>query len=251
MAGNMTSGFCMGGGRVMLPGFQIAHGDNPCVLFLFQGWALDTQTKYVLGVLGAFAMGMLNEFIASRRTKWAEAFAKCKSPAAAATQTADVNTHTTSLLLSEPMIQPLQATKPLMLSHPRLCALLLGSLYGLQMLNAYWLMLLVMLYEGSIFTAILLGLVFGFILFSPLLNKLNETAVAQYETVQRQLQLQLQPPTSTKPCCHSKVKGEKATQNTHNANAYDSSLSTSTLTSVNQAEPIDLSSHSPCCGGAR
>lgn len=34
-----------------------------CVLFLFVGAAVDTQTKYILAVIGAFLLGFANEMI--------------------------------------------------------------------------------------------------------------------------------------------------------------------------------------------
>ena len=34
-----------------------------CVLFLFEGAAVDTRTKYAFAVLGAFAMGFANDMI--------------------------------------------------------------------------------------------------------------------------------------------------------------------------------------------
>jgi hypothetical protein len=44
---NGNNDFCVGAGRVMLPGFQLAADGGSCVLFLFKDAVVDTKTKYV------------------------------------------------------------------------------------------------------------------------------------------------------------------------------------------------------------
>mmetsp|Transcript_6247 Transcript_6247/g.9746 ORF Transcript_6247/g.9746 Transcript_6247/m.9746 type:complete len:170 (+) Transcript_6247:112-621(+) len=124
-----TNEFCTGPGRVMMMGFQGAYDGGPCMLFLFEGAVVDTATKYVFAILGAFllafgmhVLGMIGHWYRSN------------------------------------------VSGPLHGEERRSLSLHLPSvlLYGLQMLNAYWLMLLVMTYEQFIFSAIILGLTLGY-----------------------------------------------------------------------------------------
>jgi len=110
----------------MMPGFQDAFSGGPCILFLFAGWNLDTPLKYSAAVLGTFAMGFSNELL---------------------------------LFIRRQLTRRL-AHKPLVIRST------LALLYGLHMVLAYWMMLLVMTYEYVIFTALILGLVAGHGVFS-------------------------------------------------------------------------------------
>lgn len=115
----------------MQKGFQVAHGEGVmCLLFLFENWTINTETKYILSILVTFFMGMLNELFVVSRKYVAE------------------KTSTSSLLIKS----------------------LNSLLYGAQMVNAYWLMLLVMTYEALVFTAIILGLTVGHFLFGVILG---------------------------------------------------------------------------------
>lgn len=126
----MTTPFCTGTGKVMMPGFQDAFSSGPCVLFLFTGWVLDSPTKYTLAVLGTFAMGFCNELLSFLRRLLAQRLK----------------------------------------SMPKHWQLLLALVYGVHMVLAYWMMLLVMTYEYVLFTALILGLVAGFTTFTVYLS---------------------------------------------------------------------------------
>jgi len=127
--------FCTGTGRVMNSGFTGAYGGNSCVLFLFQGWAADTPVKYAFFILLTFCMAFGVEALTFGRRMFL------------------------AFLDDRDMTQ-----------HMRLvCKLPLAVLYGLHMLLAYWLMLLVMLYEYFFLTAIILGLSVGYLVFQILL----------------------------------------------------------------------------------
>eukprot|EP00050_Salpingoeca_kvevrii_P004887 m.264828 g.264828 ORF g.264828 m.264828 type:complete len:217 (+) comp11055_c0_seq1:6910-7560(+) len=124
--GTTTMGdFCDGSGRVMLPGFQTSV-DGLCVLFLFQDAVVDTATRYAFAVLGAFALGMCNEFF-----RWSR-------------------THVSARRVVFAQALPTWGLDAFV-----------SLLYAMQMCIAYWLMLLVMLYEYVLFLAILLGLAVG------------------------------------------------------------------------------------------
>eukprot|EP00053_Salpingoeca_punica_P005433 m.54290 g.54290 ORF g.54290 m.54290 type:complete len:159 (-) comp13238_c0_seq1:455-931(-) len=118
------SAFCTGPGYVMLDGFQSTQ-NNYCLLFLFKGAVMDTSTKYAFALIGTILLGLA--------------------------------------------IEPIRLLRGWVMQHKRLEArvgrwpmdLLEGLLFGLQMMVAYWLMLLAMLYEYGIFICILVGLAAG------------------------------------------------------------------------------------------
>merc|ERR1712188_200782 len=120
------SGFCTGTGKVMMPGFQTATDGNTCMLSLFKGWVVDSPTKYVFAVLGTFCFAFFNEGFVFVRRMYAMRYA-----------------HET-IALKAPI----------------------AVFYGIQMVFAYWLMLLVMTYEAWIFTAIITGLSAGHLVWS-------------------------------------------------------------------------------------
>jgi Ctr copper transporter family len=74
MGDNMTTdpdAFCNGMGRVMMMGFQGAFNGNSCVLFLFQGWNLDTPTKYAFAIIGTLLMGFVSQALMFARKRYA------------------------------------------------------------------------------------------------------------------------------------------------------------------------------------
>jgi hypothetical protein len=64
--------FCPVGSSTMAhTGFTIpGMPREECVVFLFQGWILDTPVKYAFGTLGAFAMAFFVEFVIYIRRKY-------------------------------------------------------------------------------------------------------------------------------------------------------------------------------------
>ena len=117
----------------MQNGFQFATGNDHCIVFLFPGWNVDSRLKYVFTIIGVFCLGLLNgAFIYGRHLF---------------TSRRDMN-------LSIRKYQ-----------------MYLSLMYGIHMLLAYWMMLLVMTYEASIFIALLLGLVVGHFIFGLLQNR--------------------------------------------------------------------------------
>lgn len=120
-----ADGFCKGAGTVMMNGFQASKGGY-CILFLFKGGNVDTETKYAFALLGTMCLGIVTELFRSARALVAQRRIY---------GTANLSTLTLDLLQC--------------------------FLFAVQMMVAYWLMLLVMLYEYVIFIFILLGLAIG------------------------------------------------------------------------------------------
>ena len=150
MNGNHT-GFCAGSGRVMMSGFQTSfEPDGYCILYLFQDANVNTAVKYAFAVIGTFLMAMCIELLAYLRKR----------------------------LLILPSLQEKRFLR----------ALIISAIYGINMVLAYWIMLLVMTYEAMIFTAIILGLVFGH--FLVLILPPPEQSKSGYEVIP-----------STTPCC--------------------------------------------------
>lgn len=128
MAGNVTEEvFCLGDGHVMMNGFQIAIGSTQrCALFLFPGWVVDTPAKYFGACFAAFLMPKVIVVIQILREKVLES-----SKNRSRTFGPDA---------------------------------LAAAWFGLQMMFAYFLMLLAMLYETVIFLCICFGFVASFLL---------------------------------------------------------------------------------------
>jgi hypothetical protein len=120
--------FCTGTGRVMLPGFQLASDGGPCILFLFQDAVVDTKTRYAMAVLGTFVLAITVELL-----RWSRAHVSRRD-------------FRFTVGWGEGSMD-----------------LALFVLYTTQMCLAYWLMLLVMLYEYAIFIAIVVGLGVGLV----------------------------------------------------------------------------------------
>ena len=127
MSSNSTDGdsFCSGPGYVMNSGFQLSKGGY-CLMFLFQSAVIDTAGKYVACLFLTLLMGMTEELLRISRTILSQ----------------QGNIHFRKLP---------QTTFDIMLS----------LLYALQMIFAYWLMLLVMMYEYVVFIFVILGLTIG------------------------------------------------------------------------------------------
>jgi Ctr copper transporter family len=130
--------FCTGGGTVMQNGFHSSFSNGSCVLWLFEGAVLDTAGKYIAALIGTFLLAFLNEFIRYARARALQE----KAPF-------------TGFATMSPVAKDF----------------LLALGYGFQMLIAYWIMLLVMLYEVLIFVAILAGLAAGYFTFNRIDNR--------------------------------------------------------------------------------
>ncbi|CAF4072245.1 unnamed protein product [Rotaria sordida] len=111
----------------MQNGFQFATGKSNCIVFLFRDWNVNTQVKYTFMIIGIFCMGLLNGALVYIRHRINDSYRE-----------------NSSLLLHQTY---------------------LALIYGIQVVLAYWLMLLVMTYESGIFISIVFGLVIGYFIF--------------------------------------------------------------------------------------
>jgi solute carrier family 31 (copper transporter), member 1 len=135
---NDTNAFCQGMGRVMMPGFQFSFDpasemteNNSCILYLFPNALVNTAGKYAAAVIGTYLLALVFEFFRAGRAH----FSKGEAP-----------------------FQRFQEGKMSPLALDSINALA----YIVQVTIAYWLMLLVMLYEAMIFIALVLGLGMGY-----------------------------------------------------------------------------------------
>lgn len=154
----------MDGCSVMQNGFQIAGWNKNCILFLFRGWNVDSPVKYVFMLIGVICMGLLNGALAYARHRLMN-YARRNS----------------SLLVKQTW---------------------LSLVYGIQIVLAYWMMLLVMTYETLIFIALIVGLVTGYFIFGyleakarPSTNRTDPAVSTDGSTYHTQF--------SNTPCCQT------------------------------------------------
>ena len=119
--------FCAGSGRVMLPGFQFSS-QSFCVKYLFQDTVIDTSSKYAGAIVATFVMCVALEALRLGRAR----LIKAQAPF--------------GFLQNQPLLQDVFNM----------------FTYMSQVMIAYWIMLLVMLYEAGIFIAIVTGLGVGY-----------------------------------------------------------------------------------------
>eukprot|EP00808_Paulinella_micropora_P006876 g22984.t1 len=125
--------FCTGIGTVMQNGFGWQRG-GPCLLFLFEGLLLDTANKYRFALLAAACMGAGTELLLLFRARF------------------DHITHNRAFL-SWRELRARQAAS--------------SVLFGIQMLLAYFCMLLVMSFDLCLLLSLLLGYIVGHALCRP------------------------------------------------------------------------------------
>lgn len=114
--------FCWGGTSMYMNGFQWIG--STCAIYLFPGWTLNTEGKFIASVLGTIVFGVLLESVIRMRRD----------------------------------VIPALPTA----GYQRLIASTV--LYGVQMTLGYSLMLVVMIYSGPLFLAVVVGLMMGHIL---------------------------------------------------------------------------------------
>ncbi|CAF4844160.1 unnamed protein product [Rotaria sp. Silwood1] len=145
---------------VMQNGFQFATGEDQCIVFLFRGWNVDNHVKYAFMILGVFCMGLLNGTLAYIRHRINDSYPGYSS-----------------LLLHQ---------------------IYLALIYGVQIVLAYWMMLLVMTYESGIFISLILGLVISYFIFGYIQAKnrpLNKIISGNNSTYENRF--------SNTPCCET------------------------------------------------
>jgi multisubunit Na+/H+ antiporter MnhC subunit len=105
--------------------------ENNCILWLFQDANVNTAGKYAAAVIGTMLMAFCLEILRASRGRMAK---------------------------GQPPFQFMAGPK----TSPLMVDLILAGSYVVQMTLAYWLMLLVMLYEAMVFIAIVVGLGAGY-----------------------------------------------------------------------------------------
>ena len=121
----------------MQNGFQFSKLHEECLLFLFPGWNIDSYVKYIIALVGIFCLGLSNEVLSYIRHLVLKR----------------LNGRRSSLIVDQ---------------------LSLSLLYGIHMLLAYCMMLLVMTYDVGFFVILLLGLIFGHFMFGIIRSR-NDT----------------------------------------------------------------------------
>ena len=111
----------------MFNGFGGLTQNGMCSLFLFQGGTLDSNVKYAFAWIGTVLMSILVDFIVYVRRK-----------------------HVVPGLAASPNTR--RAVDAL--------------LYAVQVTDAYLIMLIVMLYSGPLFAAVVIGLTAGHVIFT-------------------------------------------------------------------------------------
>ena len=145
----------------MLNGFQVADGKEKCILFLFRGWNIDNQVKYAFVLIGIVCMGVLNGALAYIRQR---------------------------------IINKRKGTSSVLVYQTYL-----SILYGINIVLAYWLMLLVMTYETGVFIALIFGLVIGHFIFGYIIarNSLSAANTSLINNCAYQSQF------DNTPCCET------------------------------------------------
>ncbi|CAF1344492.1 unnamed protein product [Adineta ricciae] len=134
---------------------SFATGEDRCIVFLFKGWNVDNHTKYAFMIIGTFCMALLNGGLA--------------------------------------FIRHFLVNKSQTNSSPLTYQAYLALVYGVQIVLAYWMMLLVMTYETGVFLALVFGLTIGYFIFTLLESKTRLATVNS--TYQNQF--------NNTPCCQT------------------------------------------------
>merc|ERR1711916_254435 len=184
------SGFCVGDGRVMFPGYQTAYDPSPmakmpmggmvntCVLYLFPGWTVDSKGGYAAAIIGTFAIPILLSLIDAGRSLLS-LYVEGRVPKSTSNNMSP--NKATPEQEEEEEEESKEGAYMSSTPHQWHWATLLGfdittsCLFGLQMFLAYVLMLLVMLYEAWILFAIVAGFIPGVMLSSMIKRKYSSS----------------------------------------------------------------------------
>jgi len=126
--------------NMYMDGFNGVDPNRACLVFLFQTWVMDTPVKYAFGSIGSFAIGMFIELVILIRRELKKGRSARKYR----------------------LLQKIADA----VSHPKLHSFLLIFLYGLQLVFAYFAMLLAMSFAAVIFSMVMLGFIAGHFLFN-------------------------------------------------------------------------------------
>jgi hypothetical protein len=175
-ASESSTGFCDSGssssprGSVMFDGFQLAFGDDAtCAMLLFQSWVLTSGVKYALALLGVVALaaslegiGELREYV---QTRFYSAYGIVFSQADYLQLVTPAGQGRGSFTAVKSQFGPDGAQLKIIRRIPLWCKLVLAGLYMVNITIAYFIMLVIMMYESLMFVAVILGLGIGFFVF--------------------------------------------------------------------------------------
>jgi hypothetical protein len=155
----------------MFNGFQIAiGGKQSCALLLFQPWIISSAVKYAFSFISVVLLAISLEGIAKVR-EYVEKKFYLENSKVSSTQTSylefDTPTNYFSARLKDASsdLAGKDSKVKIIRSIPFWCRVLLATLYMIAISVAYFLMLIIMMYETSYFIAVILGLGLGFFLF--------------------------------------------------------------------------------------
>jgi hypothetical protein len=70
VAAASPTGFCRGGTSMVMSGFESVTTENAnCIILFFRPWLLDSATKFAIGCIGVFLLGMLIEAVIRLRRR--------------------------------------------------------------------------------------------------------------------------------------------------------------------------------------
>eukprot|EP00736_Rhodelphis_marinus_P013289 Rmarinus@m.18288 len=148
--------YCWGGLTMFHTGFTF--DTDPCVVLLFEEWTLDSETKFWLGVVGSFLAGMLHEAFTTLRSSVRNMCVRLlgkKGPGSCCEE-------------SESSPSYGYGAGPKFRAGPGQelgIRVLLALLYGISITWGYFLMLICMTYQATLFMAVIAGLVCGHFVF--------------------------------------------------------------------------------------
>lgn len=175
-AAESSGGFCDSGsasaprGSVMFDGFQLAFGDDAtCAMLLFQSWILTSEVKYAFAFLGIVALAASLEGIGELReavqTRFYRDYGIVFSQADYMQLTTPMAAARGSFNAVKSQFGPDGAQFKIIRRIPLWCKAVLAALYMANISIAYFIMLVIMMYESLMFVAVILGLGIGFFVF--------------------------------------------------------------------------------------
>ncbi|TMW62488.1 hypothetical protein Poli38472_005106 [Pythium oligandrum] len=172
-SGETVGGFCNQGsalvprGSVMFNGFQLAIGkEATCALLLFKPWILTSAVKYAFAFLGVVLLAMSMEGLGVFRDSVEERLYRQYGVVYSSADYHEVKSPSSGTSLKAVESTALNAKGVMMMRRiPFWCKVVLACFYMVNLTIAYWLMLIIMMFETLFFVAVILGLGLGFFIF--------------------------------------------------------------------------------------
>lgn len=154
-----------------MTGFQFAAGNenDPCVVFLFPGWVLDSAGKFAGACIGTFFLGVAIGALGWAREQLRQAWE------------------------ARGLWEPRSRSQPLWRVWAADAALV--GIIAVQVCVGYWLMLIAMTYQAELFIMVVLGIAAGHVFYRP---RPSAAAVAAKDGDRKKDGYALQEPA---PCC--------------------------------------------------